>query len=65
MYNPLENGEVLVEGDEEEEEPVAEVVDEAPNDSQVVVESNVKAVDEAPNESQAIKKSYASIVSNS
>ncbi|KMS97102.1 hypothetical protein BVRB_7g178840 [Beta vulgaris subsp. vulgaris] len=62
VYNPLENGEVLVEGDEEEEEPVAEVVDEAPNDSQVVVESNVKAVDEAPNESQAIKKSYASIV---
>lgn len=48
-----ENGEVLV---EEEEEPVSEVVDEVPDDAQIA-ESNSK-VEEVP------KKSYASIVSS-
>lgn len=48
-----ENGEVLV---EEEEEPVSEVADEVPDDAQIA-ESNSK-VEEVP------KKSYASIVSS-
>lgn len=48
-----ENGEVLV---EEEEEPVSEVVDEVPDDAQIA-ESNSK-VEDVP------KKSYASIVSS-
>ncbi|XP_021720099.1 ras GTPase-activating protein-binding protein 1-like [Chenopodium quinoa] len=68
VYNPHENGVLQVE--EEEEEPVAEVVDEVPTDPQVAVEStvkvevesNIKVPDELPNESQAPKKSYASIV---
>ncbi|CAN4102105.1 unnamed protein product [Withania somnifera] len=51
VYNPPENVDVPV----EEEVPVAEVVDEMPDDSQMVVESNTKS-DDAP------KKSYASIV---
>lgn len=54
-YNPSENSEGSV---VEEEVPVAEVVDETPNDSQVVSESNSKIEEEAP------KKTYASIVSN-
>lgn len=52
VYNPPENGDVPV----EEEVPVAEVVDEMQDDSQIVVESNIKSED-------APKKSYASIVS--
>ncbi|CAN4113748.1 unnamed protein product [Withania somnifera] len=51
VYNPPENGDVPV----EEEVPVAEVVDELQEDSQIVVESNTKSED-------APKKSYASIV---
>ncbi|KAJ8553021.1 hypothetical protein K7X08_020414 [Anisodus acutangulus] len=51
VYNSLENGDVPV----EEEVPVAEVVDEIEDDSQVVVESNIKSED-------VPKKSYASIV---
>ncbi|PSR94938.1 G3BP-like protein [Actinidia chinensis var. chinensis] len=51
--SPSNNGEVSVA--EEEEVPVAEVVDEVPDDSLMVVESNSK-IEEAP------KKSYASIV---
>ena len=47
------NGDVSV---VEEEVPVAEVVDEVPDDSNVVVESHSK-IEEVP------KKSYASIVS--
>ena len=53
VYNP-ESGEVLV---EEEEAPVPEVVDEIPDDKQMVDESNSKT-EEVP------KKSYASIVSS-
>ncbi|GMH20402.1 hypothetical protein Nepgr_022243 [Nepenthes gracilis] len=52
VYNPSENGEGSM---VEEEEPVAEVVDEVPNESQVVVEIDIK-VEEVP------KRSYASIV---
>lgn len=52
--NPPEIVEVAVV--EEEEEPVAEVVDEVQEVSQLVVESNTK-IEEVP------KKSYASIVS--
>ncbi|XP_073146764.1 nuclear transport factor 2-like isoform X2 [Henckelia pumila] len=52
VHNPTENGHVEI---VEKEVPVAEVVDEVPDDSQVVVESSAKA-EEAP------KKSYASIV---
>ncbi|KAK4351640.1 hypothetical protein RND71_030953 [Anisodus tanguticus] len=51
VYNPPENGDVPV----EEEVPVAEVVDEIEDNSQGVVESNIKSED-------APKKSYASIV---
>lgn len=51
VYNPPENGDVPV----EEEVPVAEVVDEMQDNSQIVVESNIKSED-------APKKSYASIV---
>uniref|UniRef100_A0A0V0I7I2 Putative ovule protein n=1 Tax=Solanum chacoense TaxID=4108 RepID=A0A0V0I7I2_SOLCH len=51
VYNPPENGDVPV----EEEVPVAEVFDEMQDDSQIVVESNIKSED-------APKKSYASIV---
>ncbi|GMH27941.1 hypothetical protein Nepgr_029784 [Nepenthes gracilis] len=50
VYNPSENGEVV-----EEEEPVAEVVDEVQNESLMVVESNSKV-------EEVTKKSYASIV---
>ncbi|XP_057509426.1 nuclear transport factor 2-like isoform X2 [Actinidia eriantha] len=50
--SPSNNGEVSV---VEEEVPVAEVVDEVPDDSLMVVESNSK-IEEVP------KKSYASIV---
>lgn len=49
---PPENGEVL---DVEEEQPVAEVVDEIPDDSQLVTDSDSK-IEDTP------KKSYASIV---
>ncbi|CAK9182045.1 unnamed protein product [Ilex paraguariensis] len=52
VYNPPENGEV---SPMEEEVPVAEVVDEVQDDSQVVVECSTK-IEEVP------KKSYASIV---
>lgn len=52
VYNPPENGDVPV----VEEVPVAEVVDEVEDDTQMVVESNAK-IEELP------KKSYASIVS--
>ncbi|XVF21340.1 hypothetical protein REPUB_Repub12eG0082300 [Reevesia pubescens] len=51
-YNPSENGDGSI---EEEEAPVAEVVDEIPDDSQMVADSNSK-IEEVP------KKSYASIV---
>ncbi|KAE8660772.1 Nucleotide-diphospho-sugar transferases superfamily protein [Hibiscus syriacus] len=51
-YNPSENG---VGSIEEEEEPVAEVVDAIPDDSQMVDDSTSK-IEEVP------KKSYASIV---
>lgn len=40
VYNPSENGEVLI---EEEETPVPEVVDEIPDDSEVVAESGYSA----------------------
>lgn len=54
VYNPPDNdGELLT---VEEEVPVAEVVDEVQDHSQMVVESNVK-IEEVP------KKSYAAIVS--
>lgn len=53
VYNPPENGDVLI---VEEEVPVAEVVDEVEDDTQMVVESSAK-IEELP------KKSYASIVS--
>lgn len=53
VYNPSENGDISL---EEEEAPVAEVVDEIPDDSQIVADSNSK-IEEVP------KKSYASIVS--
>ncbi|XP_057964588.1 nuclear transport factor 2 [Malania oleifera] len=52
VYDPSENGEVLI---VEEEVPVAEVVDEIHDDSQLVTESNSK-IEEVP------RKSYASIV---
>ena len=52
VYNPSENGDGSI---EEEEAPVAEV-DEIPDDSQMVADSNSK-IEEIP------KKSYASIVS--
>ncbi|XP_022758738.1 putative G3BP-like protein isoform X2 [Durio zibethinus] len=51
-YNPSDNGDGSI---EEEEAPVAEVVDEIPDDSQMVADSNSK-IEEVP------KKSYASIV---
>ncbi|GFP93492.1 putative g3bp-like protein, partial [Phtheirospermum japonicum] len=54
VYNPPENGDVPVVV-EEEEVPVAEVVDEVHDDTQKIVESNAK-IEEVP------KKSYASIV---
>ncbi|XWS47200.1 hypothetical protein CRYUN_Cryun14cG0132600 [Craigia yunnanensis] len=52
VYNPSENGDDSI---EEEEALVAEVVDEIPDDSQMVADSNSK-IEEVP------KKSYASIV---
>ncbi|KAK8491491.1 hypothetical protein V6N11_059416 [Hibiscus sabdariffa] len=52
VYNPSENGDGSI---EEEEAPVAEVVDDIPDDSQMVDDSNSK-IEEVP------KKSYASIV---
>ncbi|GAB4830270.1 hypothetical protein Ancab_019910 [Ancistrocladus abbreviatus] len=52
VYNPSENGDGSV---VEEEEPVAEVVDEVPNELQRVVETNSK-VEELP------KRSYAAIL---
>ncbi|MBA0553418.1 hypothetical protein Golob_012603, partial [Gossypium lobatum] len=52
VYNPSENGDASI---EEEEVPVAEVVDEIPDDSQMFDDSNSK-IEEVP------KKSYASIV---
>lgn len=52
VYNPPENGDAPV---VEEEIPVAEVVDEVEDDTQMVVESSAK-IEEMP------KKSYASIV---
>ena len=54
VYNPSENGDGTV---EEEESPVAEVVDEIPDDTHMDAESNSK-IEEVP------KKSYASIVSS-
>ncbi|XP_072974206.1 nuclear transport factor 2-like [Typha angustifolia] len=55
VYNPLENGEILV---LDEEVPVEEVINEAPSNSQEVVANSCCAAvqEEAP------KKSYASIV---
>ncbi|XVF32146.1 hypothetical protein REPUB_Repub17cG0056900 [Reevesia pubescens] len=52
VYNPSENGDDSI---EEEEAPVAEVVDEIPDDSQMVADFNSK-IEEVP------KKSYASIL---
>ncbi|KAK8477363.1 hypothetical protein V6N12_007889 [Hibiscus sabdariffa] len=52
VYNPSENGDGSI---KEEEAPVAEVVDEIPDNSQMVDDSNSK-IEEVP------KKSYASIV---
>ncbi|XWS76059.1 hypothetical protein CRYUN_Cryun01aG0144900 [Craigia yunnanensis] len=52
VYNPTENGYCSI---EEEEAPVAEVVDEILDDSQMVADSNSK-IEEVP------KKSYASVV---
>ncbi|KAK6163704.1 hypothetical protein DH2020_000568 [Rehmannia glutinosa] len=52
VYNPPENGDVPV---VEEEVPVAEVVDEVQDETQMIVESSAK-IEEVP------KKSYASIV---
>ncbi|CAK9140916.1 unnamed protein product [Ilex paraguariensis] len=52
VYDPPSNGEV---SPVEEEVPIAEVVDEVQDDSQIVVESSTK-IEEVP------KKSYASIV---
>ncbi|KAI3450834.1 hypothetical protein Pfo_007499 [Paulownia fortunei] len=52
VYNPPENGDVPI---AEEEVPVAEVVDEVQDDTQMIVESSAK-IEEVP------KKSYASIV---
>ncbi|XVE78134.1 hypothetical protein DITRI_Ditri13aG0119500 [Diplodiscus trichospermus] len=52
VFDPSENGDGSI---EEEEAPVAEVVDEIPDDSQMVADSNSK-IEEVP------KKSYASIV---
>ncbi|KAG8485330.1 hypothetical protein CXB51_021719 [Gossypium anomalum] len=52
VYNPSENGDASI---EEEEVPVAEVVDEIPDDLQMFDDSNSK-IEEVP------KKSYASIV---
>ncbi|KAL3517835.1 hypothetical protein ACH5RR_020424 [Cinchona calisaya] len=52
VYNPPENGDIPI---AEEELPVAEVVNQAHDDSQMVFESNTKR-EEVP------KKSYASIV---
>ncbi|XVE72715.1 hypothetical protein DITRI_Ditri11bG0061300 [Diplodiscus trichospermus] len=52
VYNPSENGDFSI---EEEEAPLAEVVDESPDDSQMVADSNSK-IEEVP------KKSYASIL---
>jgi hypothetical protein len=53
VYNPSENGQASI---EEEEVPVAEVVDEVSDEWQIVAEPNSK-IEEVP------KKSYASIVS--
>ncbi|XP_042484674.1 nuclear transport factor 2-like isoform X2 [Macadamia integrifolia] len=53
VYDPSDNEEGSV---VEEEAPVAEVVDEIPNNTQMVAESNTAALEELP------KKSYASIV---
>ncbi|XP_073039293.1 nuclear transport factor 2-like, partial [Primulina eburnea] len=52
VYDPPENGDVSV---VEDEIPLSEVVDQAKDDSQIVVESSVKS-------EEVIKKSYASIV---
>ncbi|GMY33851.1 putative G3BP-like protein [Fagus crenata] len=52
VYNPSENGQASI---EEEEVPVAEVVDEVSDEWQIVAEPNSK-IEEVP------KKSYASIV---
>ncbi|XP_022727485.1 putative G3BP-like protein isoform X2 [Durio zibethinus] len=52
VYNPSENGDGSI---NEEEAPVAKVVDEIPDDSQMFADSNSK-IEEVP------KKSYASIV---
>ncbi|KAK8654113.1 hypothetical protein V6N13_128089 [Hibiscus sabdariffa] len=52
VYNPSEDGDGL---NEEEEAPVAEVVDEILDDSEIVADSNSK-IEEVP------KKSYASIL---
>lgn len=56
-YIPFENGKIVDAKEEQEEEPVSEVVNAVPDNSQLVVETNVK-IEEAP------KKSYASIVSH-
>ncbi|XP_022771507.1 putative G3BP-like protein [Durio zibethinus] len=52
VYNPSENGDGSI---EEEETPAAKVIDEIPDDSQMVADSNSN-IEEVP------KKSYASIV---
>lgn len=57
IHLPADNGEIIDAKEEQEEEPVAEVVNAVPDNSQLVVETNVK-IEEAP------KKSYASIVSH-
>lgn len=56
VHIPFENGNIVDVNQEQEEEPVAEVLNAVPDNSPLVVETNVK-IEEAP------KKSYASIVS--
>ncbi|KAF5746291.1 putative G3BP-like protein [Tripterygium wilfordii] len=53
LYSPSENGDGTV---EEEEAPLPEVVDEVPDDSQVVAVESIPIIEELP------KKSYASIL---
>ncbi|XP_052306439.1 nuclear transport factor 2 isoform X16 [Populus trichocarpa] len=58
VYNPSESGDVSV---EEEEEPMPEVVDEIPPDSQLVADSQV-VVESSAKIEDTPKKSYASVV---
>ncbi|KDP26351.1 hypothetical protein JCGZ_17509 [Jatropha curcas] len=58
VYDPSENGDGSI---EEEEQPVPEVVDEIPDDAQMVTESQIVAESSSKIE-EVPKKSYASIV---